>query len=206
MVFSRSMPSSGLLGHMIVLFLVFKRISILFSIMSVSIYIPTNNAKGCPCLHTLFIIYCLQILWHWPFWLVWGNTSLLFWFVSANISDVEYLFMGFIFSCASWPSVKWSEVAQLCLTLCDPMDYSLPGSSIHGIFQARILEWGAISLSRGSSQPKGIRYRSPTLQADSLLSEPPGNKPVSWKKLSALTQEYHGLCLPFLSFSSWTFI
>ena len=40
-----------------------------------------------------------------------------------------------------------SEVAQLCPTLSDPMDYSLPGSSIHGIFQARILEWGAIAFS-----------------------------------------------------------
>ena len=37
-----------------------------------------------------------------------------------------------------------SEVAQLCPTLSDPMDYRLPGSSIHGIFQARVLEWGAI--------------------------------------------------------------
>ena len=37
-----------------------------------------------------------------------------------------------------------SKVTQLCLTLRDPMDYSLPGSSIHGIFQARVLEWGAI--------------------------------------------------------------
>ena len=40
-----------------------------------------------------------------------------------------------------------SEVAQSCLTLSDPMDCSLPGSSIHGIFQARVLEWGAISFS-----------------------------------------------------------
>ena len=39
-----------------------------------------------------------------------------------------------------------SEVAQLCPTLCDPMDCSLPGFSIHGIFQARVLEWGAIDL------------------------------------------------------------
>jgi len=42
-----------------------------------------------------------------------------------------------------------SDVAQLCLTLSDPMDYSLPGSSIHGIFQARVLEWGAIAFSAG---------------------------------------------------------
>ena len=40
-----------------------------------------------------------------------------------------------------------SEVAQSCLTLRDPMDCSLPGSSVHGIFQARVLEWGAISFS-----------------------------------------------------------
>ena len=51
-----------------------------------------------------------------------------------------------------WPLV--SEVAQSCLTLCDPMDCSLLGSSIHGIFQAGILEWVAISFSRGSSQPR----------------------------------------------------
>ena len=47
-----------------------------------------------------------------------------------------------------------SEVAQSCPTLCDPMDGSLPRSSVHGIFQARVLEWVTISLSRGSSQPR----------------------------------------------------
>ena len=40
-----------------------------------------------------------------------------------------------------------SEGPQSCLTLCDPMDCSLPGSSIHGIFQAKVLEWGAIAFS-----------------------------------------------------------
>ena len=45
-----------------------------------------------------------------------------------------------------------SEVAQSCLTLCDPMDCSPPGSSTHGIFQARVLEWGAIAFS--SANPK----------------------------------------------------
>ena len=49
--------------------------------------------------------------------------------------------------------VKWSEVVQSCPTLCDTMDCSLPGSSIHGISQARILERVTISSSRGSSQP-----------------------------------------------------
>ena len=45
-------------------------------------------------------------------------------------------------------------VAQLCLTLYNPMDRSLPGSCVHGILQARILEWVALPFSRGSSQPR----------------------------------------------------
>ena len=53
--------------------------------------------------------------------------------------------------------LKWrlkSEVAQSCPTLCDSMDCSLWGSCVHGIFQARGLEWVAISFSRGSSRPR----------------------------------------------------
>ena len=49
---------------------------------------------------------------------------------------------------------KWKCFAQSFLTLCGPMDSSPPGSSVHGILQARILEWIAISFSRGSSQPR----------------------------------------------------
>ena len=45
-------------------------------------------------------------------------------------------------------------VLTLSSTVCNPMDYSLPGSSVHGIYQARLLEWVAISSSRGSSQPR----------------------------------------------------
>ena len=48
--------------------------------------------------------------------------------------------------------MKVSEVTQSCPTLCDPVDCSLPGSSVHGILQARILEGVAISFSRGSSR------------------------------------------------------
>ena len=47
-----------------------------------------------------------------------------------------------------------ANLLQACLTLCHPMDYSLPGSSVHGILQARILEWIAILFSRGFSQPR----------------------------------------------------
>ena len=64
-------------------------------------------------------------------------------------------------------------VAKLCLTLCDPMDCSPPGTFVHGISQARMLEWVAISFSRGSVQP-GIEPRSPALQEDFLQFKPPG--------------------------------
>ena len=67
---------------------------------------------------------------------------------------------------------KW-KVAQMCPTLCDPMDCSSPASFFHGILQARILEWVADPFSRGSSHP-GIEARCPALQADCLPSEPPG--------------------------------
>ena len=59
---------------------------------------------------------------------------------------------------------KKGLVTQSCPILCDPRDYSLPGSSVHGILPARILEWVATGLP---------------LQADSLLSEPPGKSPIS---------------------------
>ena len=55
-----------------------------------------------------------------------------------------------------------SEVAQSCPTLRNPMDCSPPGSSIHGIFQARVLEWGAIAFSRISSYPSSSPALPPT--------------------------------------------
>ena len=72
--------------------------------------------------------------------------------------------------------VKVSEVAQSCLTLRDPTDCSLPGSSVHGILQARILDWVAMP-PPGDLPDPGIEPGSPTLEADALTSEPPG-KPV----------------------------
>ena len=71
---------------------------------------------------------------YWP----WGS-----YLSSQNLSD----------SICKLGIIMWKcEVAQLCPTLCYPMDCSLPGSSLHGILQARVLEWGAISFSRGSSR------------------------------------------------------
>ena len=69
-------------------------------------------------------------------------------------------------------------VAQSCMTLCDPMGYSLPGSSVHGILQTRILEWVAILFSRESSEPRD-QTGYPALQEDSLPSEPPGKPRVA---------------------------
>ena len=51
-------------------------------------------------------------------------------------------------------NIKKAYSLLSCPTLCDPMDYNLPGFSVHGIFQARILEWVAVPISRGSSQPR----------------------------------------------------
>ena len=68
-------------------------------------------------------------------------------------------------------------VSQSCLTLCDPMDYCLPGFSVHGILRARTLEW--VPSPRDLPNP-GIETRSPALQADSLLCEPP-RKSINWR-------------------------
>ena len=67
------------------------------------------------------------------------------------------------------PKVK---VAQLCPTLCNPMDYSLPGSSVHGIFQVRIFEWVAIS-SSGDLSDLVIEPTSPALAGGFFITEPP---------------------------------
>ena len=65
-----------------------------------------------------------------------------------------------------WSRPFWCQVcvkvlaAQLCLTLCDPTDYSPPGFSVHGISQARMLEWVATFFSRGSSWPRDLTWVS----------------------------------------------
>ena len=88
-----------------------------------------------------------------------------------------------------WAGV--SEVAQLCPTPCDPIDCSLPGSSGHGIFQAKVLEWVAISFSRGSDALPSVPPGKPTLSSTPDLFERPcpvykwtGNK-------MTLTQKQH---------------
>ena len=67
-------------------------------------------------------------------------------------------------------------VAQSCLTLCNRMDCNPSGSSVHGIFQARILEWVAISFSRGVFLSQRSNLGPLALQAEPLLSAPPGKQ------------------------------
>ena len=75
-----------------------------------------------------------------------------------RLKDTKRLYKYMQYLMLSWTLYQReseSEVAQSCPTLCDPMVYcSLPVSSTHGIFQARVLEWIAISFSRGSSRPR----------------------------------------------------
>ena len=73
-------------------------------------------------------------------------------------------------------------IAQSCPTLCNHMDCSPPGSSVHGILQARILEWVAISFSRGSSRPSDQTLVF-CIAGGSLPSEPSG-KPIIYSNLS----------------------
>ena len=103
--------------------------------------------------------------------------------------------------------ISESEVTQSCLALCDPMDCSLPGFSVHGILQARILEWIAISFSRRSSHPRvGTRVshivgRCFTICATrevispyQFLSPRENHEIVRWCEISSL-----GLFFPYLN-------
>ena len=68
---------------------------------------------------------------------------------------------------------KESEVAQSCPTLCNPVDCSLPGSSLHGILQQEY--WTGLPFPSPGDLPNlGIKPQTPALQADALTSEPPG--------------------------------
>ena len=97
---------------------------------------------------------------------------------SSVSSDKHYV--SNLLTIDPWPSALDTRFSKLmeyvcfvtlsCLTLWDPLDCSPPGSSVHGIFQARIPEWVVISFSSGSSQPRNWTM-SPALQADSLPTE-----------------------------------
>ena len=85
-------------------------------------------------------------------------------------------------SCLGLGNLKFSDISMLVVVkllslvqlFCNPMDYSPPGSLVHGISQARLLKWVAISFSRGSSCPRD-QTASPTLASGFFTTEPPGN-------------------------------
>ena len=87
-----------------------------------------------------------------------------------------------------------NEVAQLCLMLRDPMDHSLPGSSIHGIFQARVLEWGAIAFSICLTYYQYISYmlfsalKQAFVFSKCLISQESGNSWDEWFGSGFLTK------------------
>ena len=82
------------------------------------------------------------------------------------------------------------SLAQLCWSLCDPTDWSSPGSSVHGVFQARILEWVVIFSSRGVSQPRDQNCNSCVFCIGRQILYPS----ATWKAYVALKQ----LKKPFL--------
>ena len=81
------------------------------------------------------------------------------------------------------------QSSQFCSTLCDPMDYNPPGSSVHGILQESMLEWVAMPSSRGSFQPRDMSRVSPALQVDLLPTEPSW-KPLDHYQSSQLPENY----------------
>ena len=93
----------------------------------------------------------------------WGNSPLLKYYILPLMIPLTIAFLGIetiMKSICLLLDENESEVTQLCLTLCDSIDCSLPGSSVHGIFQAIVLEWIAISFSRGFSQPRARTWVS----------------------------------------------
>ena len=87
---------------------------------------------------------------------------------------------------SSIKKVKVKVVSQSCLTLCDPMDCSLPSSSVHGILQTKY--WSGLPFpSPGDLSDPRIEPRSPTLQEDALTSHPPGKPTNSSIQLSKNT-------------------
>ena len=101
----------------------------------------------------IFLEICLWASWS-EFYICWETVLSTFFHLLSFSQTRKAWYKSLIHLKAnnSWESE--SEVVQSCPTLCDPMDCSLPGSSVHGILQARVLEWVDIFFSRGSSWPR----------------------------------------------------
>ena len=88
---------------------------------------------------------------------IWVRWSWILITVTVQNGD-KFFYLVLWHTCSREWSVTVCLVAQLCPILCDPMDCSVPGSSVHEIWQARILEWVVISFSRGSLRPSNPSY------------------------------------------------
>ena len=109
---------------------------------------PSLNSTSKWC-HMVFVFLFLLILSVYQFPCALDSLML----TGINVNSLVLIGMTSDLHIFVW---KWSEVAQFCPTLCNPVDSSLPGSAVHRIFQARILEWAAISFSRGIFPTQGL--------------------------------------------------
>ena len=146
---------------------------------------PKNNPKWNTQTHTHTHTYIYtHIYTHTQIYKLHSNTD--------SMISTHFNFLELQITCGNNEKIlKYNTVhvpccayTQLCPTLCDSMECSPPGSSVHGILQARILGWCAMPFSRGSPQ---LRHRTQVscIQADSLPSEPPGNS-YAQKRLISL--------------------
>ena len=120
---------------------------------------------------TIADIHCVLIMGQW---LSWFFTSII---PFHPLNPRRCIVVPTLFCCCL--------VTRSCPTLCNPMDCSLSGSTVHGILQANVLEWVSMP-SPGNLPNPVIKPRSPTLQVDSLPVETPGkNREVNW-----LTQDH----------------
>ena len=113
---------------------------------------------------------------------LYSNKKLKNYFEKKNVKKERHL-------CS--PACVCAKSLQSCSTLCDPMDCSPPGSSVHGALQARILEWGAMPSSGGifpSWGPNPCLPVPPALQVDSLPTEPPGKPICVWERSKTCKQ------------------
>ena len=133
--------------------------------------------------------YCVLWLAGGAAWLLQtGGAGRLWSYVAADLPDPGIKAGSPALQVDSLPTELWkkqvSEVSQSCPTLCDPMDCSLPGSSIHGILTRQEYWSGMPFPSPGDLPDLGIEPSSPALQADASLSEPPGKFPYERSKVN----------------------
>ena len=137
-----------------------------------------GNGMGC-----LIFSGSSQQRHHMTYSMICLYSDFLHWKESSMRAMAFVLFVAVVPAPRTVPDTVSAKSLQSCPTLCDPMDWSSPGSSVRGIFQARILEWISMSFSRGSSQPRDqtcfasiscigsrVLYHSATLEAHLIHS------------------------------------